>query len=151
MKRFFTNNFFILGGIYFVLFSLSAIIFQNISENTIVQIFDFLLLVLFLFFAIRIYFKKVPKFLLRLQEKYAKTSAYLASVGWIPYISAFFVISIMILAQINGVNNWLNSTFQDEDIANIFEVVLPTSEYIIIFVCLALATYYNFFRPKKDA
>lgn len=149
MKRFFTNSFFVLGGIYFVLSSLFAFIFQDISENNLVQIFDFLLLILFLFFAIRIYFNKDPKFMTSLQHKAGKISAYLASIGWIPYISALYFASMLVMTKFDWFNFWLDSVFEGIDIANFFAVVVPTVQYIIISLCLLFASYYNFFIAKK--
>lgn len=125
-------------------------ILTKYEESYLVQIIDGVVLLLFLFFAIRIFFNKAPRFIPYLQNKMPNLSVYLASIGWIPYVVAIVGGIFLALSSTSpDFNIWIDRLFNGMDSDYILNIIIPAVTYAVIALCFASAFYYNFYCLKR--
>jgi len=153
MKKFFTNNFLILGGLYYTIFLLLPSGESLGKETSIIWFIEacieIVLFLTFLFFVIRMLFNKVPQPLLKFKKEYPKIAAYFASIGWMLY--AFFaIVLVSFVATVSGTSfAWLDELFRSEGFIIFTLSYFDIAFFGLILAGFAFATYYNFFYSQK--
>jgi len=153
MKKFFTNNFLILGGLFFILFLLLPYCDNTDAESAscwlIATCMEIILPLTFLFFVVRMLFHKVPKPLLKFKKECPKIAAYFASIGWMLYAVFAFVLALFIARASDTASAWLDEFFRSEGFIIFASSYFDIALFGLILAGFAFATYYNFFYSQK--
>lgn len=145
MGRFFTNNFLITGGIYFII----SLVLLPFSEYEAVKFADAFICMLFVVTIVIMLFNKVPIGIILLKDRQPVVASYLAAVGWFPYVSAFGSFVMTASNRSEYFDTLLKNNFSDEDLAYFAQGILPAVLTFLLCLSLVLATVFCIKRRRR--
>lgn len=136
------KQFLLLAGFYFIIS-----LFIGYFENEVFELINISLLIIFIIMFITLIFKKSFSFLVKIQNRYTKSSNYLYALGFVKYLQLIF---LEILGGIDGYNAAMAQYNNVEYISPYTDLLtlIALALLLILIIGLLWATYASFIKPR---
>lgn len=136
------KQFLLLAGFYFIIS-----LFIGYFENEVFELINISLLIIFIIMFITLIFKKSFSFLVKIQNRYTKSSNYLYALGFVKYLQLIF---LEILGGIDGYNVAMAQYNNVEYISPYTDLLtlIALALLLILIIGLLWATYASFIKPR---
>lgn len=136
------KQFLLLAGFYFIIS-----LFIGYFENEVFELINIGLLIIFIIMFITLIFKKSFSFLVKIQNRYTKSSNYLYALGFVKYLQLIF---FEILGGIDGYNAAMAQYNNVEYISPYTDLLtlIALALLLILMIGLLWATYASFIKPR---